>query len=327
MRNLLAGLLTVLTLAAAAEEGWEGRVSVPARVHYKQADTEQNRPTVDKVKDYFNGNQEQQKLSEAILISGPFLWGRLGSRPEWRGQGIPSTTKVDGLKLEGRAFHKDPVLAGKLLAELRRELKADGGFKVRKLNLAELDLLWSLWGFDELNDPLLLLESPHHRLVLIFVQGDLMQVDDFYQAALPKSSASSKGAHPFVQQTARQFWSGPPHNVKADQLVSGEGIQILSDDDTIHESLTTDQFIEYTKACLAARQKALAQAGKTPRNLSLQIELRPDGDFFTVVCDPPLGTELESKLKQALSGVPHPPLRSTVALQLFCRVWGGKHSS
>ncbi|MBX3168195.1 MAG: hypothetical protein KF760_12330 [Candidatus Eremiobacteraeota bacterium] len=170
---------------------------------------------------------------------------------------------------------------------------------------------------------MLLLESAHHRLVLIFVKGELMQVDDFYEARLPKKPAS-KGPHPFVQQTAKDLWSAPPHNVKANELISGEGIQILSDDDTVHQSLTTEQFIAYTKACIDARQKILAQAGKVPRNLSIQVELRPDGDFFTVVSDPPAGPQLESKMKQALAGIPHPPLRSVVALQLFCRVWGGK---
>ena len=170
---------------------------------------------------------------------------------------------------------------------------------------------------------MLLLESAHHRLVLIFVQGDLMQVDDYYEARLPKKP-TSKGPHPFVQETAKKFWSAPPRNVKAGELISGEGIQILSDDDTVHQSLTTDQFIAYTKGCIAARQKVLAQAGKVARNLSVQVELRPDGDFFTVVSDPPLGPELEGKLKQALAGVPHPGLQSVVALQFFCRVWGGK---
>jgi len=322
MRNLTFGLLLTLALAAAAKEGWENRVSVPARVHYNQAGADKIRPTVDKVRAYFNGSEEQH-LSQSILISGPFLWQRLGGRPEWRGKGIPSTVRVDGLKLEGRAFHKDPSLAGKLLAELRQELKADGGFTVRKLNPQELDLLWSLWGFDELNDPLLLLESAHHRLVLIFVDGDLMQVDDFYQAGLPKNP-TSKGPHPFVQKTAKQFWSAPARNVKAGELISGEGIQILSDDDTVHQSMTTEQFIAYTKACIEARQKVLAQAGKVPRNLSVQVELRPDGDFFTVVSDPTLAPELEGKLKQALAEIPHPGLQSVVALQLFCRVWGGK---
>lgn len=321
MRNLLTGFLLAIALGAAAEEGWESRVSVPARVHYNQASADQNRPTVDKVKAYFNGTEEQ-KLSELILICGPFLWRRLGNQPQWRGKGIPSTTQIDGLMLEGRAFHKDPASADNLLSELRKELKADGGFKVRKLNPQELDLLWSLWGLDVLDDPLLMLESPHHRLVLIFVQGQLMQIDEFYQAELPKSP--SQGPHPFVQETARRVWSAPPHNVRVGELVSGEGIQILSDDDTIHKSLTTEQFIDYTKACIAARQKVLAQAGKTPRNLSIQVELRPDAEFFTVVCEPPLGAELDDRLKQALAQVPHPPIRSVVALQLFCRVWGGK---
>lgn len=322
MRNLTFGLLLTLALAAAGQEGWERPVSVPARVHYKQAGAEQNRPTVDKVRAYFQGDGEQQ-LSGSILISGPFLWQRLAARPEWRGKGIPSTVRVDGLTLEGRAFPKDPSLAGKLLAELRSELKADGGFTLRKLNPQELDLLWTLWGFDELEDPLLLLESAHHRLVLIFVKGELMQVDDYYEARLPKKS-TSKGPHPFVQETARKFWSAPAHNLKAGELISGEGIQILSDDDTVHQSMTTEQFIDYTQGCMTARQKVLAQAGKVGRNLSIQVELRPDGDFFTVVSDPPFGPELEGKLKQALGGVPHPELRSVVALQLFCRVWGGK---
>lgn len=310
-----------LTLIVPAEEGWEARVSVPARVHYKQASAEQNRPTVTKVKAYFDGGDEL--LSQSILICGPFLWKRLAVQPKWVGKGIPSTTRVDGLELQGRAFHKDPSLTAMVLGELRQELQADGGFKIRKLNPQELDLLWTLWGFDSLEDPLLLLESPHHRLVLIFAQGNLMQVDDFYQAQVPKRP-SSKGAHPFVQETANDFWSRPPHNVKADELISGEGIQILSDDDTIHQSLTTNQFIEYTKGCMEARKTVLGGTAKKPRNVSVQVELRPDGDFFTVVSDPPLGTDLEGKLKQALARVPHPPVRSVVALQFFCRVWGGK---
>lgn len=331
MRIVIA--ITLLTLAllppvVCAEEAWETRVTVPARVNYKQATAEENRPAVERVRRYFAPDYKgADQMAPVFLTAGPFLWRDLKSRPELEGKGIPVTMKIPAaggeIEMEGRGFVKSPADVETVLGMVRQELREDGGFTIRKLDEQELDLLWSMFGFDLLEDPLLLLESPHHRYVLVFNEGELFQIDDFYEASLPEPMPPKAGPHPFVEETSERFWSTPHDQVDPSKLISGEGVQILSPDEEVHRSWSTEAFIDYCGELMEARKRAMAQAGKTGRNLSIQVELRPDGEFFTIVCVPPLPTALESSLRDELRRITHPPLRSIIAVQLFCRVWGG----
>ena len=311
-----------------AQEGWEARVPVPSRVNYKQSTAEENRPTVERVRRYFAPQSKgDDKMAPDVLLVGPFLWRELRNRPELEGKGIPSIVKVpmgqSELELEGRGFHKAPADVKVVLEAVRRDLQKDGGFKIRKPNQEELDLLWSMFAFDLLEDPLLLLESAHHHYVLVFVEGDLFQIDDFYGASLSELASSQPGPHPFVEETAKRFWSTPHDQTDPSKLISGEGIQILSPDEEIHRSWTTEAYIGYCQKLMEARERVLAQAGKLGRNLSIQMELRPDGEFFTIVCVPPLPAAVELRLQEELRSVPHSPVRSNIGTQFFCRVWGG----
>lgn len=328
--RISAGLfaLALFIQPAIAQDAWEAEVPVPARVHYRQSTPEQNRPTVERVRRYFAPDYSgDDQMSAVMLIVGPFLWRELQDQPELRGKGIPSIVKIPVgatvLELEGRGFHKDPADVKTLLGMVRRELQEDGGFTIRKLHPEELDLLWSMFAFDLLEDPLLLLESTHHRYVLLFVQGELLQIDDLYGASLAEPAGSAAGPHPFVEETAEHFWSSPHDSIDPSKLISGEGIQILSPDEEIHKSWSTDTYIEYCGKLMEARERVMAQAGKTGRNLSIQVEARPDGEFVTVLCTPPLPPALRAQLEEELRRVPHAPLQSVVATQLFCRVWGG----
>jgi len=174
---------------------------------------------------------------------------------------------------------------------------------VRKLNTQELSLLWAVYP-DDLHDPLLLLESAHHKFVLVFLQDRLLHLDDYYHVALKRSDdeGASPGAHAFVQSTAYAFWALP------------------------HAHIDPDQLLDYAKKIMAIREHVMSQlTPKTPRDLSLQLELCPGKHFVTVVCDPPLPAIEQKNLMEAMMKVPLPvaEMHSTVALQLFARVWGG----
>ena len=82
----------------------------------------------------------------------------------------------------GRAL-KDTTSDLALELELRQELAQDRGFQVRKLHADEILMLAQLVPF-ELEEPILMLESSHHRFVLIVIDHKVVMVDDLNKARL-----------------------------------------------------------------------------------------------------------------------------------------------
>ena len=116
---------------------------------------------------------------DAILVDtvvcGPFLWEQIKNAPGIEKVGLGSTVAIPGdpnhgpkivQKLEARTFR-----SAEEVAALKRALHAtfafDPEFTVRKAQSQELALFWAMVPF-ELEEPLFVVESKHHRLIAAF---------------------------------------------------------------------------------------------------------------------------------------------------------------
>ena len=325
-------LLLTFAVQAGAQEPWALKVFVPSEVKYEQSTPDKLKPTVEKIQEVLMpGYSGEEHVVDKLLTCGPFLWRDIQDQPAFRGgKGTPTAfivpTGREKIRYDGRTFQQEE-LSRAVEDTMRSELKKDGKYLIRKLNSQELSLLWTFYA-DNLEDPLLLLESQHHKYVLVFVKGQLFMVDDFFDVDKRVAAKPVDGPdpHPFVEETARAFWSKPGKNTDASKLVSGEGIQILSPGSVILESMTADQLIGYTQSVIAVRDGFLAKVKKRGSNLSIQLEMRPGKHFVTIVCEPALDEAQKADLVTALMSVPLPvaQVRSNVALQIFARVWGGR---
>lgn len=330
---LVTGLLVALSLRVCAQEPWEVKVFVPGEVKYEQSTPDKLRPVVAKIEKVLAPNYAgDEHIVNETLTCGPFLWRDIRDEPAFQtGKGMTTQfvvpTGKEKIRYDARTLQQVEQTRA-VEAIMRGQFKKDGKFLVRKLNSQELSFLWTFYP-ENLEDPLFLLESQHHKYVLIFVKGQLSMVDDFFDTAkreVVQPVVDGPDAHPFVEETAKAFWAKPGKDTSAGKLVSGEGIQLLSPGEVILISMSAEQLIDYTKFVIAVRDALLAKFAKKGRNLSIQLELRPGKHFVTVVADPPLEESQKAELVTTLMRVPLPvpQMRSNVSLQLFARIWGGR---
>ena len=175
-------------LPVLAKDPWDTDAQVPKDVSYKRADKAVVREAVEYARTILGPNYKgSEHLLADVVVVGPYLWRRLQPLPAFAanpGEQIDFKVSLpDRDRLgHGRAL-KDTTSDLALELELRQELAQDRGFQVRKLHADEILMLAQLVPF-ELEEPILMLESSHHRFVLIVIDHKDVMVDDLNKARL-----------------------------------------------------------------------------------------------------------------------------------------------
>jgi hypothetical protein len=185
-RFLLVGfvLLTAMPLVRGADEP----VRVPEGVRYKPASEKVNDAAKDVLRKRFTAKASDADaialFGDGFLICGPGLWAELKSDESLaklkNGRvniEVPVVDKNGKVirkdKLEGKLFQtKDELLLFWKVFIKRTDLS---GIKIRKLNTEELKLFWAMISFD-ITEPLFVLETKKHRVVVCFKAPDELKV-------------------------------------------------------------------------------------------------------------------------------------------------------
>jgi hypothetical protein len=133
------------------------------------------------------GKRDLEAILRGTVVCGPFLWEQIRSTPGIEKVGLASTIAIPGSSgngpkiiqtLEGRTFRSTAEVSA-LQRALHATFTFDTEFTVRKARSQELALFWAMVPFD-LQEPLFVVESKHHRLIAAFNSddGSLMWLDD-----------------------------------------------------------------------------------------------------------------------------------------------------
>jgi len=133
------------------------------------------------------GKHDLEAILRDMVVCGPFLWEQIKNAPGIEKVGIASTIAIPGSPevgpkilqtLEGRTFRTTAEVAA-LKRALQTTFTFDPEFTVRKAQAHELALFWAMVPFD-LQEPLFVVASKHHRLIAAFSNdgGSLMWLDD-----------------------------------------------------------------------------------------------------------------------------------------------------
>lgn len=298
-------LVLALCSLAVAQEPWDQPVQVPREVTYVKADRSVVQKAVTDVRTVLApGYQGSDSLFEKLVIIGPFLWEKLQSDPVYsRGDGAAVAIKPYGAK--GRLV-REPAGMKALTDYLRRELV--GGFRVRKLTPAELSLYWAITP-DDIEEPILVLETPRHKFMLHWASGSVFLVDDYQNASFDWLEATSPPQP--MKMEAPGGWSTFPARPTGGVL---QQIILLTDDASFKKAATVDELSAYIKRL----EQALS--GAPGQQLVVQVELRPlRRPAIQAAARPALDAKTLRALELRLRDVPAPRVKGPCVFQLQAR--------
>jgi ankyrin repeat protein len=152
---------------------------VPERVTYISADPAVCDRTLEKIEDFFLQGRGLESLFGKVVVCGPYLSRYLAANAAFENlkHGKVNMVSPGGGLLQARAFRSVDCVSA-FAHYLRNSLNLDGAFVARKLDAWELDWYWSIISWD-IREPIFILESPHHTLLLEFHEGEVFFADDF----------------------------------------------------------------------------------------------------------------------------------------------------
>lgn len=155
---------------------------------YKRAEPSTNSKAVNLLKTVFDPNYSgTQHAVGKVVFCGPFIWKKItDDQAVDSSTGIPLIMVVPttrgNLQLRGRGIRLESDV-WKIEAYIRTVLAKDGTFVIRKLNNKELRLYWAMIPYD-IEEPIFILDSKNHKILVDFVDGKIMHVDDYQKASL-----------------------------------------------------------------------------------------------------------------------------------------------
>jgi len=154
------------------------KANIPDNIRYKETDSTTNAIAYDKIMTVFGQQGSDAQLFDKAVGCYPFLWSQLKNNSYFdSAEGAKIWLNIGKNRiLTGKAFRskKDLDSLQSFLVEL---IKKDSPFIVRKLNNEELSIYWSLIPFD-IEEPIYVLNSKSHKLVLHFLHSFVFQIED-----------------------------------------------------------------------------------------------------------------------------------------------------
>ena len=155
------------------------RPDVPARVWYIMAEPSIIDETVEKIDEFFVQGRDPQSLFGNMVICGPYLTDHLSHNKTFKAlEYLPIIGMIDSNTLVAQKAFRTEKSVSAFAHYLRNALNDEGGVFIRKPTAAELDWYWTIISYD-IEEPVLVLESPSHRIFLDFSEGEVLFADDF----------------------------------------------------------------------------------------------------------------------------------------------------
>jgi len=155
------------------------RPGVPERVTYISAEPAVCDQAVETIKDFFLHGRGLESFFGKAVICGPYLSRYLAANTVFEKLEHLQVNMVSpgGGMLQAKGF-RTAESVGAFACYLRNSFNQDGGFIIRKPDSWELEWYWSIISWD-IREPIFILESPHHLLLLEFHEGEIFFADDF----------------------------------------------------------------------------------------------------------------------------------------------------
>lgn len=206
--RVVAVFCLLLCGVAASQSPFE-KVSYPARVRYHQQEPAKLQALADKLSRQL-ASEDASWLGQTTLI-GPIVWAQIAEANAFSAaKGPPSHTFIplgdEFIIVEGKGLRDQPSKLA-LVKWINKTVGSEP--KLRRIRLDEMNLLWSLVGFD-LEDPLLVLQGEKRALVLLFGEGKLLLLEDLsvpkleILAALPGTQTTRQRLQPELEVAAGQ---------------------------------------------------------------------------------------------------------------------------
>jgi hypothetical protein len=174
----------------------------PSEAVYKCAPADVLEAASQKLRNLCAGRPEPLFTERALV--GPFAWDQLRYFPpfaqlpaEEDEQSFPiiwESRSHSGPGLPGRGFRsaQDNLSIRLLDSVVRSCFVNQGPFRIRPLNGRELDILWSMWPLDSIDEPIFVAESTDHKLVIQLKDGKGTFLDDYQDLSLRRFTQLEK---------------------------------------------------------------------------------------------------------------------------------------
>lgn len=124
-----------------------------------------------------------ERIFGEVVACGPFIWKTLAKEDIFAkadGAKLP-VIAPSGAKMEGKVLRSEEAILA-LESYLRELFKKDGGFIVRKLTPEELTLYSVMIPFG-MEEPIFILESKTHKILVDFSEDKVFYIEDFKGAS------------------------------------------------------------------------------------------------------------------------------------------------
>lgn len=249
-----------------------------------------------------------ERLFGEVMYIGPFLWEAWRTGPLGKLEGPTAEFQPTGV--EGKILRD----ATPVEAELRKMVA--GGFRVRPPTDDEAALYKSMVPYPVAGEPVWIVETPEHKLLIHFNKGAAFALDDYQDASPAQLDVLEARQPPWPLVTN---YPGKFTAYRDGQPVADRGpftVLLLTPEAQVQQRVSLVQLGSYVQ-----RLKAVLTLDDKPRDLIAQVELAPERPVtITLLARPETDT---AALREKLAAVETPYVKGRVVFQLLVRLNGG----